>query len=264
MTGVVVDACATPLLVCRHTFERRLRVVRLDRIYTRGGDTGMTSLGDGSRVAKNHPRIAAYGTVDELNAVLGVALTQRGLGAAARRALRDVQNDLFDVGADLCVPQLAGEQAGARLRVTQAQVDALERAIDGYTARLEPLRSFILPGGSAAAAWLHAARVVCRRAELEVVAAAAHEPGTLGTMPLVYLNRLSDLLFVMARWANDHGRADVAWQPGAGGGAAAGAPRALAPRTDRTPRAARTPPKRRTARTPPKRRTSRTPRKRHE
>jgi cob(I)alamin adenosyltransferase len=195
----------------------------LDRIYTRGGDAGMTSLGDGTRVSKTHPRIAAYGSVDELNAAMGVAVRQPGLAVAERRLLHAIQNDLFDVGADLCVPRPADEVPGARLRVTQAQVDRLEQAIDGYTARLQPLQSFILPGGSAASAWLHVARVVCRRAELLVVEALEREHQTHAMLPLVYLNRLSDLLFVMARFANDHGGADVLWRPGAGGGDASGA-----------------------------------------
>ena len=226
-------------------------MVRLDRIYTRGGDSGKTSLGDGTRVAKTHPRIAAYGTVDELNAVIGVALLQPGLDAAAKRLLRAVQNDLFDVGADLCVPLGTGEAAGARLRIAQIQIDTLERAIDGYTARLEPLRSFVLPGGKPAAAWLHAARVVCRRAELQVVAAAEHEGAAVSRPPLVYLNRLSDLLFVMARWANDRGRGDVTWRPGAGAAATAGATGAgTAAARQRTP-------SRTSRRTAPKRRGSR-------
>jgi cob(I)alamin adenosyltransferase len=220
---------------------RRSIVVRLDRIYTRGGDSGMTSLGDGTRVRKTHPRIAAYGTVDELNAILGVVQLQRGLGARAKRLLAAVQNDLFDVGADLCVPRPADEAPGARLRVTTAQVETLERAIDAYTAHLQPLRSFVLPGGGAAAAWLHAARVVCRRAEVQVAVLAEREPDALGPQSLVYLNRLSDLLFVMARWANDRGRADVVWRPGAGGGesgatlARRGAATAGRKRRERTP-----------------------------
>jgi cob(I)alamin adenosyltransferase len=196
-------------------------MVRLDRIYTRGGDKGKTSLGDGSRVPKTHPRIAAYGTVDELNAVLGIAARQPGLGAPERRLLQRIQNDLFDVGADLCVPETAAEKPGDRLRVVESQVAALEQAIDGYTSRLEPLRSFILPGGTAAAGWLHLGRVVCRRAELAVAAFAAS--ADTGNQPLVYLNRLSDLLFVMARWANDHGRGDLLWRPGAGREPEAGA-----------------------------------------
>jgi cob(I)alamin adenosyltransferase len=189
-------------------------VVKLDRIYTRGGDRGSTSLGDGTRVAKTDPRIAAYGTVDELNAVLGVAVLQRGLSAAARRDLRAIQNQLFDVGADLCVPLAADEAAGTRLRITAAEVGRLEAAIDAATARLTPLRSFVLPGGTAAAAWLHMARVVCRRAEIEVARLRERDPISVNEQVLVYLNRLSDLLFVLARRANRDGRDDVLWVPG--------------------------------------------------
>jgi cob(I)alamin adenosyltransferase len=188
--------------------------VRLDRIYTRGGDKGMTSLGDGTRVPKTQPRIAAYGMVDELNAVLGLVTLQRDLGAQEQALLRRIQNELFDVGADLCVPRAADEAEGARLRVTSGQVRDLEVAIDARTARLEPLMSFVLPGGRGAAAWLHLARVVCRRAELQVAFLVEIEPDSVGPQVLVYLNRLSDLLFVMARLANDGGRGDVLWQPG--------------------------------------------------
>ena len=191
-------------------------MVRLDRIYTRGGDDGQTSLGDGTRVPKTHPRIAAYGTVDELNAVLGVALLQRGLAAPDRALLRGVQNDLFDVGADLCVPRRPDEAPASRLRIAPGQVTVLEQAIDRYTDQLEPLRSFIIPGGAPAAAWLHVARVVCRRAELQVAALDEREAGAAGPTVLAYLNRLSDLLFVLARWANGRGKADVLWEPGAG------------------------------------------------
>jgi len=191
-------------------------MVRLDRIYTRGGDRGMTSLGDGQRVPKTHPRIAAYGTVDELNAVLGLVQLQPGLGAAAKHTLGAIQNDLFDVGADLCVPRPPDEAEGARLRVTPDQVAKLEVAIDTCTAALKPLQSFILPGGRPAAAWLHAARVVCRRAELQVAALFETEVAHPGDQTLVYLNRLSDYLFVLARWANGRGREDILWVPGAG------------------------------------------------
>ncbi|MBN9517230.1 cob(I)yrinic acid a,c-diamide adenosyltransferase [bacterium] len=167
-------------------------------------DGGETGLGDGTRVAKDHPRVAAYGEVDELNAVLGLAVLH---APADADLLRSVQNDLFDVGADLCVP------AGDGLRVTAAQAERLERAIDHVNERLAPLRSFILPGGSAAAAWLHLARTVCRRAERAVAALAHAEP--VNPQVLIYLNRLSDLLFVLARAANADGSADVLWVPGA-------------------------------------------------
>jgi len=189
-------------------------MVKLDRIYTRGGDRGMTSLGDGTRVSKTDPHILAFGTVDELNAVLGVVLLQRGLNAALKRDLRAIQNELFDVGADLCVPRVAGEAPGARLRIDAACVQRLETAIDAATAKLAPLTSFILPGGSAAAAWLHVARVVCRRAEIEVARLLERDAGSVNDQVLKYLNRLSDLLFVLARRANRDGRDDVSWVPG--------------------------------------------------
>ena len=189
-------------------------MVKLDRIYTRGGDRGATSLGDGTRVSKTDPRITAYGTVDELNAVLGVTLRQAGFTAAAKRELRAIQNDLFDVGADLCVPWSADEAAGARLRVTPDYAARLEAAIDAATARLQPLQSFVLPGGTAAAAWLHMARVVCRRAEIEVAKLRERDAATVNEQVLVYLNRLSDLFFVLARRANRDGRGDVLWIPG--------------------------------------------------
>lgn len=189
-------------------------MVRLDRIYTRGGDQGLTSLGDGTRVPKTHPRIAAYGAVDELNSVLGVVLLQRGLAAPDRALLRGIQNDLFDVGADLCVPRAADEPAGARLRIRLEQVEGLEQAIDRCTQKLVPLTSFVLPGGAPAAAWLHVARVVCRRAELLAVALEERQAGSAGPTVIAYLNRLSDLLFVLARSANRRGKAEVLWEPG--------------------------------------------------
>ena len=184
-------------------------MVYLSRIYTRTGDQGETGLGDGGRVPKDHPRVAAYGSVDELNAVLGLLLTQ---GAAEAELLRSIQNDLFDVGADLCVPQPAGEAAGAKLRVRPEQAARLEVAIDRLNAALRPLTSFVLPGGRPAAAWCHLARTVCRRAERDVVTLARAEP--VNPQVVVYLNRLSDLLFVLARVYNSNGSEDVLWQPG--------------------------------------------------
>jgi len=185
-------------------------MVRLNRIYTRTGDDGTTGLGDGSRLPKHHLRIAAYGTVDELSSTLGVVLAD-GAGAFAE-LLRGIQNDLFDVGADLCVPGAEGE----KLRVDPAYVDELEKAIDTANAPLAPLSSFVLPGGSALAARLHVARTVCRRAERLVSELAAREgAGQVNPEVLRYLNRLSDLLFVLARAANDGGKADVLWEPGA-------------------------------------------------
>jgi len=185
-------------------------LVYLNRIYTRTGDRGETSLGDGRRVPKTDLRIVAYGTVDELNAIVGVALSA-GVGGEPAQMLKRIQNDLFDVGADLCVPQSEGPET--RLRVSAAQVEPLEQAIDAITERLQPLTSFILPGGTAAAAHLHHARTVCRRAEIAVLELAARE--SINPHVVVYLNRLSDLLFVYARGANDNGQSDVLWVPGA-------------------------------------------------
>ena len=191
-------------------------MVVLSRIYTRTGDRGTTALGDGRRVAKDHRRIEAYGTVDELNSTLGLAL-QAGLDAEAADLLRRVQNDLFDLGADLCVPGRPRRGAGrtarrAPLRITAGHVERLEAAIDRFNAPLSTLRSFVLPGGTPASAWLHLARTVCRRAERRVVTLARGE--RLNPQAVVYLNRLSDLLFVMARRANAAGRNDVLWVPG--------------------------------------------------
>jgi cob(I)alamin adenosyltransferase len=187
-------------------------MVFLSRIYTKAGDGGETGLGTGERVPKDHPRVAAYGDVDELGAVLGLVLSAPALPEA--ELVRGVQNDLFDVGADLCVPPSEGEQPGQRLRVTPAQVERLERAIDRLNEPLQPLRSFILAGGTPAAAWLHLARTVCRRAERSVVTLMGSE--RINPQALVYLNRLSDLLFVLARVANDGGNGDVLWRPGKG------------------------------------------------
>jgi cob(I)alamin adenosyltransferase len=189
-------------------------MVYLSRIYTKTGDQGETGLGDGSRVAKDHPRVAAYGTVDELNAVLGLLLAQPAGPDNAEyvELLRSIQNDLFDVGGDLCLPQPPDEAAGQRLRVRPEQAERLEAAIDRLNERLTPLRSFVLPGGSPAAAWCHLARTVCRRAERDVVTLARSEP--LNPQVLIYLNRLSDLLFVLARVCNGDGRDDVLWVPG--------------------------------------------------
>jgi len=182
--------------------------VRLTRIYTRAGDEGETSLGDGTRVSKLDARIAAAGAVDELNAAIGLASTA-ACPAAIAEVLARVQNELFDLGADLAVPL---ERQG-RLRATQAQVDALERDCDRFNAGLPALRSFVLPGGGEAAARLHLARTVCRRAEREALAASrAH---AVNPVALRYLNRLSDLLFILARAANAaEGREEPLWRPG--------------------------------------------------
>jgi cob(I)alamin adenosyltransferase len=189
-------------------------MVRLNRIYTRTGDDGSTGLGDGSRLPKHHTRIAAYGTVDELSSVLGLALAlgEAALGESMRTQLLAIQNELFDVGADLCVPGEAGE----RLRIKAQYTTRLERWIDAYNEQLKPLNSFILPGGKPAAAWLHLARTVCRRAERLVteLASAPNDPAQVNPEVVRYLNRLSDLLFVQARAANDNGALDVLWKPG--------------------------------------------------
>jgi cob(I)alamin adenosyltransferase len=191
-------------------------VVRITRVYTRSGDSGSTRLGDMSEVAKTHPRIAAYGDVDELNSVIGLVRATE-LPSAAQAVLSRVQNELFDVGADLAVPGVGGD----RLRVTNAQVDALERDCDAFNEPLANLESFVLPAGSPAAASLHHARTVCRRAERSVVALSDLEAKQVNPVAIRYLNRLSDLLFVMARAANhDSGDGDVLWQPGETRGAA--------------------------------------------
>ena len=185
-------------------------MVRLDKIYTRGGDSGETGLGDGSRVSKAGLRIAAIGAVDETNSAIGVArLAARGADDAM---LGRIQNDLFDLGADLCAPEEGGK-AEERLRIVAAQVERLEREIDAMNEALAPLTSFVLPGGTALAAHLHLARAIARRAEGAIVALAAQEP--VNDAALRYANRLSDHLFVMARTANDGGAKDVLWVPGA-------------------------------------------------
>lgn len=189
-------------------------MVVLSRIYTKTGDKGTTALGDGRRVAKDHLRIEAVGAVDELNAALGLAIAA-GFDAEGAELLRRAQNDLFDLGADLCVPGTRGRGGkGTRppLRITEAHVRPLEAAIDRYNESLKPLRSFVLPGGTPASSWLHLARTVCRRAERRVVTLGRKEP--VNPQGLIYLNRLSDLLFVMARHANDSGRGDILWVPG--------------------------------------------------
>ncbi|HXD86063.1 MAG TPA: cob(I)yrinic acid a,c-diamide adenosyltransferase [Urbifossiella sp.] len=188
-------------------------MVYLSRIYTKSGDGGETGLGDGSRVAKDSPRVEAYGQVDELNAVIGVALAASP-GFAEIALLQGIQNDLFDVGGDLCIPIVEGEADGKSLRVTAVQVERLEKAIDRLNEGLAELRSFVLPGGSVPSAWLHLARTVCRRAERAVVTLGRVEP--LNPQVVIYLNRLSDLFFVMARCANDNGKRDVLWVPGKG------------------------------------------------
>jgi cob(I)alamin adenosyltransferase len=186
-------------------------MVKLDRIYTRGGDRGMTSLGDGSRLPKDAPRMRAIGAVDEANAAIGVARAHAAdPGDPFAGMLARVQNDLFDFGADLARP--GAEAADGRLRVQPAQVARLEAEIDALNDALAPLTSFVLPGGTPFAAQLHVARTAARRAERAVAALAQAEP--VNPAALAYINRLSDLLFVMSRAANDQGRADILWVPG--------------------------------------------------
>jgi cob(I)alamin adenosyltransferase len=188
--------------------RKRDEPVRLTSIYTRGGDAGETSLGDGSRVSKLDARIRAYGTVDELNSSLGLVLST-DCPETLRTVLERVQNELFDLGADLSVPL----ETEGRLRVTQEQVRALERDCDRFNEELPELKSFVLPGGSEAAARLHLARTICRRAEREVLTASREHQ--LDPLVLVYLNRLSDLLFIVARFANaSERRPEPLWRPG--------------------------------------------------
>ena len=191
-------------------------MVQLTKIYTRGGDQGKTSLGDGSRVAKHDARVEAYGTVDEANAVIGLVRVEIARAGADEKdldaALSRIQNDLFDLGADLCTPE-DGRRAEGALRIAASQVEWLETEIDKINERLAPLSSFILPGGSPVAAQLHLARTVARRAERCVTELARSE--TVNMEAVKYLNRLSDLLFVMSRAANNDGADDVLWVPGA-------------------------------------------------
>lgn len=191
-------------------------MVELTRIYTRGGDRGETSLGDGSRVVKHDHRVDAYGTIDEANAVLGLARlhTRTADDAEADAMLARIQNDLFDLGADLCTPEGNARSArkGGPLRIVESQVQRLETEIDAMNAKLAPLSSFVLPGGSAAAAHLHLARTVIRRAERLMTELAAAE--SVNPFALQYANRLSDHLFVLARRLNDDGSRDVLWIPG--------------------------------------------------
>jgi cob(I)alamin adenosyltransferase len=185
-------------------------MVRLTRIYTRGGDTGETSLGDGARVPKHALRVAAYGTLEEANAAIGIARLHTD--PAAEAMLDRIQNDLFDLGADLCTPE-DGRRAAGALRIVAGQVERLEQEIDAMNAALMPLDSFILPGGTAAAAYLHLARTVTRRAERLVSELARAE--AVNPEALKYLNRLSDHLFVLGRRVNDGGARDTLWRPGA-------------------------------------------------
>lgn len=190
-------------------------MVKLNKIYTRTGDKGTTGLGTGERVAKHDLRIAAYGTVDEANATIGVArlYIDQGFSRVDQMLLR-IQNDMFDLGADLCVPDRGGALAYEPLRVTAAQVQRLEAEIDELNGELAPLTSFVLPGGTAAAAHLHVARTVTRRAERLMVELAASPAEPVSDAALQYVNRLSDFLFVAGRYVNDRGQRDVLWVPG--------------------------------------------------
>jgi len=187
-------------------------MVKLDKIYTRGGDSGQTSLGDGARVPKSSARVTAYGDVDEANAILGIVRLHTA--GTEDLVLARIQNDLFDVGADLCVP-IIEDPKYPPLRVTQSQVEWLEAQIDRINAGLAPLTSFILPGGTPAAAFLHQARTVVRRAERLVVHLLETPDEAVNRLVLIYLNRLSDLLFVMSRALNGQGANDVLWVPAA-------------------------------------------------
>lgn len=190
-------------------------MVKLNKIYTRTGDAGTTGLGTGARVAKHDLRIVAYGTVDETNACVGlVRLHTASEDPELDGKLERIQNDLFDLGADLCVPDRGEKLAYEPLRLTQAQVDWLEAEIDAMNVALQPLKSFVLPGGTPAAAALHLARTVSRRAERDMtaLAAAANEP--VSASALKYINRLSDYLFVASRYVNNRAKGDVLWVPG--------------------------------------------------
>ncbi|MDX2130625.1 MAG: cob(I)yrinic acid a,c-diamide adenosyltransferase [Planctomycetota bacterium] len=200
-------------------------MVKLTKIYTRTGDDGTTGLATGQRVRKDDLRVDTYGSVDEANACIGLAVREAdhaatSPGAAPAAAdiasiLRAIQHDLFDLGADLATPVAGEEPAGSRLRIIPTQVARLETTIDRFNDTLAPLTSFVLPGGSALASHLHVARTVVRRAERLAVALAAREPGAVNPEAVKYLNRLSDLLFVLGRVANDSGAGDVLWKPGA-------------------------------------------------
>jgi cob(I)alamin adenosyltransferase len=189
-------------------------MVVLSKIYTRTGDDGTTALGSGRRVAKYDLRVEAYGTLDETNAAIGIARLYTKDGPSSLDAmLARIQNDLFDLGADLCFPDETKDARG-RLQVSDTQVTRLEREIDTLNRELEPLRSFVLPGGSPASSHLHLARTISRRAERLIVALAARQGESVGDAALRYINRLSDFLFVAARFANDKGKSDVTWVPG--------------------------------------------------
>lgn len=192
-------------------------MVRLSKIYTKTGDDGTTGLASGERVRKDHLRVECYGTVDEANAAVGVAVgwCRKGKDFGIGDVLRSIQHDLFDAGADLATPMPKNERAGQALRITAAQTSRLEKIIDRYNAKLSPLKSFVLPGGSDLSGALHVARTVVRRAERLAVSLMAKESARTNAEAIRYLNRLSDLLFVLSRVANSNGKKDVLWVPGA-------------------------------------------------
>ncbi len=189
-------------------------MVKLNKIYTRTGDNGTTGLVAGPRRKKHDLRVESYGEVDEANSCVGLARQHLAGHPSLDRMLLRIQNDLFDLGADLAAPATGEKLAYEPLRIVQAQVDRLEREIDQLNADLEPLRSFVLPGGAPAAAALHLARTVARRAERRIVALQDSEGETVSVAAVAYINRLSDFLFVAARWVNDKGRTDILWVPG--------------------------------------------------
>ena len=197
----------------RRAKRQEVDVVTLSKIYTKSGDGGTTRLGNGEEVSKTNPRVEAYGTVDELNAVLGLVLSQ-ALPKEQQTALQLIQNDLFDLGADLCHPPKKTAEEAAALRLGEDQVLRLESTIDVLNESLQPLRSFVLPGGTMSATWLHLARTVCRRAERRIWDLAGRE--SVNKQVPRYLNRLSDLLFVMARHHNQAASGDVLWEPAKG------------------------------------------------
>ncbi len=189
-------------------------MVRLNKIYTRTGDKGTTMLGNGERRTKHDLRVEAYGTVDETNSVVGLARLEMADFAELDAMLAAIQNDLFDLGADLSTPDTGKELPYEPLRIIQSQVDRLEQQIDGMNEDLEPLKSFILPGGCRASAYLHMARTVSRRAERLITALAEQEGEPVSPQCIQYMNRLSDFFFVAARWTNDKGQKDILWVPG--------------------------------------------------
>lgn len=190
-------------------------MVTLNRIYTRTGDAGSTRLATGAPVSKASVRVESYGGVDETNAAIGMARQHTGADAVLDAILERIQNDLFDLGADLATPEQHGKPEWEPLRILDSQVERLEQEIDLLNGEIPPLTSFVLPAGSPAAAALHVARTVCRRAERTCVALSEMDGEIVGAPAIKYLNRLSDLLFVAARWSNDKGKADVLWKPGA-------------------------------------------------